>query len=602
MRSPGLGLVLLAAAAAIGAHPEPAEAHHSASSWRPFYRERYAVCTDARAAARVHCVGPLRARPALLAALAIGDLTPGLDHEAWIAPAHDAAVDAAYFHVQDAVPALRRWLALHLDPGESKAHGLFDKQGLRTEAAFALARLGDPASALAIADLVRELETDGYGATWEGALGSLAELDPARASTYALDFVSRQTDFATSLPGGSGKLQALDLIRADDAAAAAPVLARLAAEQEHRYDHAYCELMATRVRLEPGVHADVREQLVGSYSGTWLAGCAESVLERFGNEPEDAAALVRHLGRPDAGMDFGVSNIAYTRILELEVTLAGRHDAAATRARDELRRGLTERSAWPHVADPASRSYAPHFVALHEAALAGLGDTAAATRLAALIDDPADHTGTAWIAALYALRLGLDGAVDRTAALVARGPTYVNELRTGFLYQDVRRRVLDALVARAPDDARWTVMLLDGELRSDAAEHALDLLARTAGHAPRGTCEAIVAAAPTAPPEAVEHAFLALTALGDTCLPPIEALADQRGVPDQVRGAALEFTAVLESPRLCAHLALARTDGVWGPAIERAVALRAPRCGPTRAPPAGHGDQPLPPRVFHQGE
>jgi hypothetical protein len=596
--------LLAAATAAICAGP--AEAHHSASSWHPLYRERYLICTDAKAATRVHCVGPVKARAAMLAALKLGDLAPGKNHDHWVDPAHEAAVDAAYFHVADAIPALRTWLEIRLDAADQGNYTQLEKNGLRTEAAFALAQLGDRASVQPIADLVVELETTGSGTLWEDALAALAVLDPARASRYAIDFLGRQTDFRMSLPGGSSKLLALD-----DVLEASPVLEQLAKRGVD--DHTHCELMATRVRLEPKLHAEVRKLFASSYSGTWLAGCAESVLQRLPPDPDDAAILVRHLGRDDLGMDYGVTNLAYERVLDLEVAMIGRHDAAADRARDLLRRGLDERSKWPHVADPTHANYSPHFVALHEAALAGVGDTAAAAKLAAIIDDPNDRTGTAWLGALYALRLDLPGAVEHAAALVARGVAYANEEHTGALFGGLRRRVLDAFVARAPDDGRWAVMLLDGELRSEASEHALDLLAR---HPPRGACEAVIAAAPKAHPEAVEHALLALTVLGDACLPPIEQLADdggglplagsaaegRRGVddgsaPSQVRGAALEFTAVLESPRLCAHLARAKADGVWHPAIERAEALRQPRCEPMP-----RGDQPVPPRVFHQGQ
>jgi hypothetical protein len=136
-------------------------------------------------------------------------------------------------------------------------------------------------------------------------------------------------------------------------------------------------------------------------------------------------------------------------------------------------------------------------------------------------------------------------------------------------------------------------MLLDRDLRSEAAERAQQYLAvRT----PRGSCEAVTAAAVDADPAAVEHALLALTVLGDNCLAQIDVLADQQGVAGEVRGAALEIAAVLESPKLCEHLALAKADKVWHPAIERAEAMRHPRC--TAAAP---GDTPLPPRIFHEG-
>src|SRR5262249_41621185 len=144
---------------------------------------------------------------------------------------------------------------------------MLEKQALRGEAAYALAHLGDRASSEAIAALVVELETDGHGSLWDDTLAALAELDPARASRYAADFIHRARDFKASMPGGSSKLLALDYIRD---AAALPALERAAARAEREDDHAYCELMATRVRLDPMLRVSVRRQLVGSDSGTWL--------------------------------------------------------------------------------------------------------------------------------------------------------------------------------------------------------------------------------------------------------------------------------------------------------------------------------------------
>src|SRR5262249_27782819 len=154
--------------------------------------------------------------------------------------------------------------------------------------------------------------------------------------------------------------------------------------------------------------------------GSWLAGCANTVLPELGDDPDDAAALVRHLGRDDRGMDFGIANIAYGRILATIEALG--HDGASpadrtarTRidaARGVLRRGLADRDRWPNVAAPNHPNYAPHFVAMHLAAKAGLGDAAAQRSLYALIDDANDTTRTAWLAALWALRLGLPAAAD----------------------------------------------------------------------------------------------------------------------------------------------------------------------------------------------
>ncbi|MEO8551070.1 MAG: hypothetical protein ABI678_13890, partial [Kofleriaceae bacterium] len=436
-------------------------------------------------------------------------------------------------------------------------------QALQAEAAFALARLGDQRSATKIAALVRGFETTGYGSLWADALEALAELDPAAASRYALDFVPRWKN--TNLPGGSSALIALDLIRAEDADRARPILAKAI---EQRPDD--CELMAARVRLDPAVHATVREMFTGDYGGTWLAGCAERVMARFGADPADAAALVRHLGRNDAGMDYGVTNLAYFRVLELERTLASRHDKAADQARAILRAGLTERSSWPHVADPTSASYAAHYVALHTIALAGLGDAAAIKRVPSVLGGTTD---SAWLGTVYDLELGLPGAVDRAAGLMTRSIGQGGEEK-GTIFDAVHSRVLDAFVARAPDDGRWAVMLLDRD--ADAQEHALSLLSR---RTPKHACEAVTAAALHAPESAAELAFVGLATQPASCVPALGAVADAKTTPPAIRGAAIELLAAFDAPDLCAHLRISYRDGVPNAALERATQLRHPSCG-----------------------
>ena len=545
--------------------PSPTDAHHSASRSGPLQRERYLVCARPDAIDRVECVGPERARSSLLRQLALGDLVDRKNLDYWIEPAHTAAVWSAYFNVRDAIAPLRTWLTIRLDASDAHSHLMFDKQGLRGEAAFALAKLGDKPSAPAIAALLRELETTGVGSIWSETLAALTELDPARASAYALDFLARTTDFKMSLPGGSSKLLALDAIRVDDAARAKPVLAKLAQREEHGYDHAYCEIMATRVRIDPAVHVQARELFVKPYSGTWLAGCAESVIARMGTEILDVDALVRHLGRPDTGIDFGMTNLGYLRMLELEIALAQRRDQSADDVRTILRAGLGERSTWPFLADPTSSSYAPHFAAFHAAALAGVGDGAAGRRLEMLVDDPADTSGVAWLASLYDLKLGRPGSVDRAARLIARGIAYDNREHTGVVYAGVRTRVLDAFVARAPDDGRWAVAVLDRD--PDTHEHALELISRL--H-PRGACEAVTSAARRATGHAAEFGFLALTAYGTACIPALDGLATSKDLSPDVRGAAIEMLAGMQAPSVCDRLQMAADERVPRPATERA--------------------------------
>jgi hypothetical protein len=534
-----------------------ASAHHSASHWGPIYRERYLACgSDPH---HVHCAGPIRAKRTLIAELHVGDLAPGKNHDREVDAAHNAAVDAVYFNIREAIPALRELLAIRVTARDRSEHSGMEKQGLRGEAAYALSELDDRASIDPIAALVAELEIDGHGSLWDDTLAALARLDPARASHYATEFIDRTRDFRMSMPGGSSKLVALDYI-VD--ASALPILERAAAREEQGDDHAYCELMAARVRLDPALRANVRRAFVGHYGGTWLAGCAESVLERLGHDPDDIDALVRHLGRDDAGMDFGVANIAYDRVLELLATTHSQH------VREVVRRELAHRSKWPHVADPRHPSYALHYVALHFAALAAVGDADARRRLYDLIDHPPgdeDASSAAWLAAYWAMRLHVDGAVERAASLIARDVGSHVDTRSG-VFHGVRTRLLDLYADVAPGDPRWTVLLLS-DPRSEVSERTIYRVAR---HAPRGMCEAVVGVARTASHEAAEQALLALTSHGDVCRDAIGRLADDASVSREVRGAALELDAALGDPDITARIARAKTTGVWAPAIERA--------------------------------
>jgi hypothetical protein len=554
-----------------------AAAHYSASRSTRLRYDRHLICDDAKDRTRVDCVGPIKARATLMANLDAGELAPGKNHSTKVDAARDAALDAAYFSLGEAVPKIRPWLERYRpEARDADDHVMFDKHALRGEAAFALAHLGDIKSAPAIAALVGELETIGTGSHWRDALAALGHLDPTRASLYAIGFVGRTKDWFTSMPGGSSKLAALDYIRAEHAATALPVVEKAAAREEKGYDHAHCELMATRARLDEKFRVELRKQLLVSYSGSWLAGCAESVLKRLGATPADAAALVRHLGRDDLGLDHGVANISYTRVLELIVTMAGDRSAAAETARKVLRQGLETRNTYPHVADPKHRNYSLHFVALHHAALAGLGEATSRTKLFALVDDFAERSGAAWLAGYWAIRLRLPGALDRVAALAARGVATIDAHRNG-VFHHIRGRTLDAFADAAPRDGRWAVMLLDAD--QYASERALYRFSRLK---PAGACEAVARAAASVPGSSVmtqtDNAFLALTVLGDTCVPALEKLFLDGKATKQVRTSALEILSALETPRLCSHFQRAQIDRMFDAAASRALALSTQKC------------------------
>lgn len=577
MRLAAAGILALIAMA-------PAEAHESASASGAIYRHRYLICAEAPWD-RALCAGPNRARQPIVSALS------GTD----VSKAHDAAIAAVYFNVKDAIGPLQAMLVTNkLVPADKDQHTFFDKNGLRAEAAYALANLGDATQVAEIEAALTDFETSGYGSIWEETLAALAVVEPNRAAAYSIAFIDRARDYRTSMPGGSDKLGALRYIRPQDGKAASAILESAAKREETGYDHAHCMLQATRVRVDSSFRAKVRKEFVGSYSGTWLAGCSNDVMPELGVDPEDADALIRHLGRDDMGMDYGMANISYRRIIDLVARLD--NSSAAKTARKKLLKGLHDRDQWPHVADPTHRHYSLHFVAFHTAALAGLGDEAALKKLWTLVDDPNDQTGAAWIAAHTALKLDLPGAIDHAAALIARGTTYRNTER-GDVYDDIRLRVLEAFVARAPSDPRWAVSLLDFSGPSNASERALYYLSRLL---PAGACDAVADAARTAQPDQTEFAFLALTVYGTQCLPAIEAVFDDTQATPEIRGAALEFTGVLGSKQLASNIARARKDKVWEPAIQRAELWLAPS-SKQPAKPTKPGKQNLPPRTHKQG-
>lgn len=563
-----LGMALVAVIA-----PREAEAHWSASYSRSILVERYLVCDedlDAR------CVGPDVAHEQLLHALALGPIDPDRNNDRVVDPARDAAVMAAYFDMQDAIPALRRMLVTPMPEGAKDTHAWLEVHALRAEAAYALAQLGDLQSADEIVKHVRDFETHGHGTLWADTLAALAELSPTHASAYAREFLSRieLADLRMSMPGGSSQLAALAPIIATQDREALPVLRRLTTGEDTgsrgapriplSSAHGWCELMAARLAIgEQPLVDDVRKQFAGSYSGTMVATCDGKFLKTFGRDAKDVDILLRHLGRDDNGFDAGISLIAYDRMIALIAVLNQRSGTQVERAKRKLLQGLRERSRYPHVADPTHRNFGTHFVALHRAALAGLGDAESREILRALILDPQDRSGVGDLAALRAVQLDLPGAVDDAAARVALDVAFTNDERSG-IFGDLRVRLFDALRERAPDDPRWAIALVDGEV--NVRERAMFAISR---HAPKGSCAAVTSAARDATPRGIDDGFLVLTTLPDGCRSELERLARDARAPAKVRGMAFEALAVLGS-KLPQQLAKGVRDQDMRVYIERA--------------------------------
>src|SRR5262245_6599105 len=108
LRWSSLAIVPILLAATAG----EAGAHESASRSTTFRRARYLIC--ARAPVEdLHCVGPIKAKQRLLADLGLpagGSLSDRIDR------ARDAAVDAVYFNVREAVTPLRALLRERPEP------------------------------------------------------------------------------------------------------------------------------------------------------------------------------------------------------------------------------------------------------------------------------------------------------------------------------------------------------------------------------------------------------------------------------------------------------------------------------------------------------
>lgn len=586
-----VGAATAVTAAATLAAPSPAAAHWSASYGRSVLVERYLVCDGDRDA---RCLGPRVTEPELLAALRLGPIVADRNNDHVIDPARDAAVLAAYFRIDAAIGPLRTMLALPMPAGAKDTHAEMEVHALWAEAAYALAELGDRESIDAIAARVREFETEGHGTLWEDTLAALTKLSPARASSYAIDFLGRLelADLRMSMPGGSSQLVALAPILLAKDRAALLELRRLTGNDDGTPgfeskvplvdSHARCRFMAARLALgEQPLVGRVRKAFAGSYSGTMVATCDNALLSTFGGDPADVDILVRHLGRDDLGFDAGMSLVAYDRIFALVAELSRREAAGETkgvaRARARLLQGLHEHARHPHVAEPGHTNFGTHFVALHHAAQAALGDTDSLAIVRAMILDHTDRSGVADLAALRALQVGLPGAVDDAAARLALDVAFVNEERSG-IFDDVRPRLVDALRRRAPDDPRWAVALVDAE--RDVREQAMHAVSR---HAPAGTCDAVIAASPAATDRGIDDGFLVLTTIPGGCESAFERVARDATRPAAMRGMALEALAILGSsvPRRVGTAAAAQPG--MRVHVERAQAIASALQRPRRA-------------------
>ncbi len=553
----------------------PAKAWSSASSTGALFHERYLVCSDPLSP---QCAGASVAKNALLEAVAIDP--ENVRTEPVISRYDEAAHFIAAFGITEAIPRLRRALDITIAPNERGTHRAISKNRMRAEAAHTLSILGDTSSVPKIEAIVRDLETTGSGSLWSDTLAALGRLDVPAAGRYATDFLGRQTlkDFGMSMPGGSSRDVVLRWVVAAKDKNALPALKKITTPENvpMSLSASWCKLTAARIALgdEPLV-TDAKKMLTKNTSGTWAATCDSAWLGALPLGEKDAGIFVRWLGRDDLGMDYGTANVAYRRLLELLASFAERHrqrqgsvSPAEITAKAEIKKALVERSAWPHVADPTHRHHSKHWVAMHYAALASMGDPEAQRKLWDVVDDLKDPGGAAFLGAFWALALQLPDAVDHAVALLVRSTRFESHERSG-IFSGIRERLIDTLIAEAPDDLRWTVALADAD--RDVREHAIVRVSRWP-KAIEAACDSVTSAAPDATKRGVEGAFFALGSF-NACRSRFERIARDPRAPSKVRGMAFEMLATMGSPTVMQSADEVISQTNMAPYVERAKAI-----------------------------
>lgn len=500
------------------------------------------------------CAGAIRGRPMVLATLQrelqSASISQDPDHKI-----ESALLATTIFRMTEAIPLLRRMTTKWPLPGGDPSEH-WERANRRLLAARALFELGEPPRSFAPAlwDLLKFLEGHRLGTMFPETLDLLVEADPAAVGQHLQHLLERRgkrlSDFTAGEP-----LEALPFLARTRHVGALPVLRRLMQAEVNEpgvQSMAYCDVGAARLSLDEDFRRRVRRDHEGDTEGSptyaWTVTCgAEWLRPALGEDPDDARALSTYT-IVDQNTDEGTAIPAYERMLHLLVSMSAREPGAApaegrriAAARRLLREVLAKEVHLPVLSDLSSPHYSPIAAIRHHAALASLGDAAAERWLYTRVDDRADTSGLAWIAAHHALELGLPGALPRALALLQAGLGYVNsEQQNAFSH--IRHKLLDLVVRRVPSgDARWTVSLLDADVR--VRERALFHLSRLR---PAGACEVVARAAKdAADDQAADHAFYALSVLGEVCRPTFVRLLQPGAGPAPVRGMALEMLAAL---------------------------------------------------------
>jgi len=517
------------------------------------------------------CIGVPRGTPGIVRVIAAPPGARFFGHpylESW---RQDNMEAAGQLGVTAARAQLRRVLERPL-PQHAEAWQLGELRRSKHTAARALADLGDSASAPLVLELLRSAERDGFH-LWRDSLDSLSRLDPALAQRYALELIARALEKPELLrqnPTLYTDLLPLVVTPSDQAIAVLQRASGMLTKDDVALPHGSggCQLLAARIRLgDAALTAELRAELsTASLSTQRSVQCYSALMPDL------------YPGRDASELDVLMHRHRYDSILAwLQRTRADSSDAIQA-PRRRLRAWLEKRSREPDVAgDRSHRSFVPDLRAKHLAALSALGDARAQQALVALATDRDDDGTAPWVAVWFALKLDLPKARDLAAQrlLLARQKTTRRFSsspwpKRGALIITEHGRVVEELARRG--DERFVLGLLDRE--AFTRQLTTTLLARK----PVGSaCETVGVAAGGATSEAVDHAFWALSLLGDQCRETMRRLAQDPKEPRAVRGMANEHLAMLRDssvPQISASQS--RLQG-YGATVWRArVILAAP--------------------------
>jgi hypothetical protein len=424
----------------------------------------------------------------------------------------------------------------------------FDKTELRTAAAVALAETGDRESAPAIGAWVQQLESRTLGFQYRSALYALARVDPSEAEKYAIAMLLRVADGKLGPRVNADLLRAVEFLSVGARDKALPVLRTLGepdAAASFGSSKAACVLTAMRLRMNDGdILPLAREQVANSLTNNLAVNCySEWMPEVVGDNPDDVDTLIlRH------GYEPMLRFVQHVRLARNKGASHGFASSDWQRGAARLLAALHKMLALPELGDRSRNDYFPSRRARHLGTMAGLGDATARDLLYKMIEDSSDDSVGPWIAAWYALRLGLADAAPhvlrRFEMGIERATNLENFESTVGVLATWRTRVLDELVTvLASDDARWAIAMLDRE--APTRERALMLLAR---RKPAGACQVVLSAAPRTDDSTIKQAMWGLSILGDMCRQPmVRAARDARLKPD-VRGPAIVLLAMIRAP------------------------------------------------------